>query len=142
MVVHTPSWLLDTNIISEAARPLPHPQVIEYMTRYSHELCTAAPVWHELRFGWLRLPDGQRKDKIGRYIQQVVSALEVVPYDEAAARIHATIRQECAQAGRTLAFVDGQIASIAMAHGLTLVTRNSKDFQQIQGLRMVDWFVA
>jgi len=138
--MHSNHWLLDTNIISEAAKPQPNAQVIEWMDRYTQELCTAAPVWHELRFGWLRMPDGQRKDKIGRYIQQVVSAIPVLPYDEAAARIHANIRCECAQIGFSLAFVDGQIASIAMAHGLTLVTRNLKDFQQVQGLRVVNWF--
>lgn len=134
------NWLLDTNIISEASKPQPNTQVLELIHRYQHEICTAAPVWHELRFGWLRMPEGQRKDKIGRYMQQVVSAIPVLPYDEAAARIHANIRQECAQVGLALAFVDGQIASVAMAHGLTLVTRNLKDFQHIQGLRVVNWF--
>lgn len=61
-------------------------------------------------------------------------------YDEVAARIHANIRRECEQTGLVLSFVDGQIASIAMAHGLTLVTRNLKDFENIQGLRVVSWF--
>lgn len=139
MVTHSSNWLLDTNILSEACKPQPNAQVLELMNRYKLEFCTAAPVWHELRFGWLRMPDGQRKDKIGRYIQQVVSAIAVLPYDEAAARIHANIRRECEQMGLVLSFVDGQIASIAMAHGLTLVTRNLKDFENIQGLRVVSW---
>ena len=37
-------------------------------------------------------------------------------------------------------FVDGQIAAIAMANGLTLVTRNFRDFECLPGLRVVDWF--
>ena len=61
-------------------------------------------------------------------------------YGEAAAWIHANIRREGEQMGLVLSFVDGQIASIAMAHGLTLVTRNLKDFENIQGLRVVSWF--
>ncbi|PMY00533.1 VapC toxin family PIN domain ribonuclease, partial [Pseudomonas sp. GW460-13] len=43
--------------------------------------------------------------------------------------------------GFTLPFVDGQIASVAIAHGLTLVTRNTKDFSELTGLRLANWFV-
>lgn len=42
--------------------------------------------------------------------------------------------------GLVLSFVDAQTASIAMAHGLTLVIRNIKDFGSIQGLRVLSWF--
>ncbi|MEN9430640.1 MAG: hypothetical protein RJA86_1499, partial [Pseudomonadota bacterium] len=56
--------------------------------------------------------------------------------------IHAQLRSEHEQKGLSLPFVDGQIASIAIAHGMTLVTRNLKDFSGIQGLRVVNWFDA
>jgi tRNA(fMet)-specific endonuclease VapC len=134
------SWLLDTNVLSEAVRPAPNPGVMENLARYDGELAIPAPVWHELRYGWLRMPDGQRKDMIGRYIQEVVAALQVLPYDAAAARIHAELRNERERSGTTLPFADGQIAAIAIAHGLTLVTRNSKDFAGLAGLRLADWF--
>ena len=42
--------------------------------------------------------------------------------------------------GNNIPFVDGQIAAIAMAQGLILVTRNTKDFQAIEGLRQINWF--
>jgi tRNA(fMet)-specific endonuclease VapC len=64
----------------------------------------------------------------------------VLPYDAAAARIHAELRSTCERTGRRLPFVDGQIAAIAMTHGLTLVTRNTKDFAEITGLRLQNWF--
>ncbi len=44
--------------------------------------------------------------------------------------------------GQPLPFVDGQIAAIAMAHGLTLITRNTRDFAAIKGLRLANWFTA
>jgi tRNA(fMet)-specific endonuclease VapC len=134
------SWLLDTNIISEAIRPRPEVAVMENLARYDGELAIPAPVWHELRYGWLRMPDGQRKDAVGRFVQEVVGTLPILPYDGAAARIHAELRQSREQAGFTLPFVDGQIASIAIAHGLTLVTRNTKDFAELAGLRLMNWF--
>lgn len=139
-MVSTVSWLLDTNIVSEAMRPRPEVAVMENLARYEGELAIPAPVWHELRFGWLRMPDGQRKDAVGRFVQDVVGTLPVLPYDAAAARIHAELRQSRERAGFTLPFVDGQIASVAIAHGLTLVTRNTKDFAELAGLRLANWF--
>lgn len=141
-MVSAPSWLLDTNILSEAMRPEPVASVMAHLSRHDGELAIAAPIWHELRYGWLRMPDGQRKDAIGHYIQDVVGVLPVLPYDANAARIHAELRTAAASAGMTLPFVDGQIAAIAMAQGLTLVTRNTKDFAALRGLRLANWFEA
>lgn len=135
-----PAWLLDSNVLSEAVRERPHPGVMDKLARHSAELAVPAPVWHELRYGWLRMPDGRRKDAIGRYLQEVVASLPVLPYDGAAARIHAELRAELERAGRPLPFADGQIAAIAIAQGLTLVTRNARDFDAIPGLRRADWF--
>lgn len=139
-MVSAVTWLLDTNVVSEAIRPQPNLTVMGNLKRYQGELTIAAPVWHELRFGWLRLPEGQRRDAIGRFVQDVVGQLPVLSYDASAARIHAELRAQRALGGQTLPFVDGQIAAIAIAHGATLVTRNTKDFAGLQGLRMVDWF--
>lgn len=138
----TSTWLLDTNVLSEAARPTPDAAVMAHLTRYASELVIAAPVWHELRLGWLRMPTGHRRDAIGRFVQEVASQLPVLPYDAQAARIHAELRTQRERAGQTLAFVDGQIAAIAIAHGATLVTRNTRDFVNLSGLRLVNWFQA
>ncbi|MGT2493305.1 PIN domain-containing protein, partial [Cupriavidus basilensis] len=81
------SWLLDTNIVSETMRPRPDAGVMANLARFDGELAIPAPVWHELRYGWLRLPDGQRKDAVGRFVQEVAGSLPVLPYDSAAARI-------------------------------------------------------
>lgn len=134
------SWLLDTNVLSEATRPVPDAAVMHALTRYSGELAIAAPVWHELRFGWLRMPEGRRKDAIGHYLHDVVGSLPVLPYDVAAARIHAETRIERKRDGMAMPFADGQIAAVAMAHGLTLVTRNQQDFSAIAGLRLANWW--
>jgi tRNA(fMet)-specific endonuclease VapC len=139
-MVSTVCWLLDTNVLSEALRPVPNAGVMAQLARYEGELGIAAPVLHELRFGWLRMPEGRRKDAIGRYIQDVIAVLPVLAYDAAAARTHALLRKESEHSGVVIPFVDGQIAAIAISHGLTLVTRNCKDFSSIQGLRLENWF--
>lgn len=134
------AWLLDTKVLSEATRPTPNAGVMVNLTRYQGELAIAAPVWHELRFGWLRMPAGQRRDAIGRFVQDVAGQLPVLPYDAQAARIHAELRAMREPLGQALPFVDGQIAAIAIARGITLVTRNTRDFADLPGLRLADWF--
>ena len=84
------------------------------------------------------MPQGQRKEMIGSFLHDIVSLIPTLSYHESAAKIHAEIRLEAQQNGLNIPFADGQIA--AMAQGLALVTRNSKDFQNISGLRLVDWF--
>lgn len=136
----TLSFLLDTNIVSETARSAPNEGVMGQLRRHEAEVALAAPVLHELRYAWLRLPEGKRRDAIGAHLQQVLAVLPVLAYDEAAAHVHAELRAQREAGGKPLPFVDGQIAAIAIAHGLTLVTRNLKDFQGLPGLRAVSWF--
>ena len=59
-MVKQPAWLLDTNILSEGIKPVPDAGVMANLQRQAHELAIPAPVWHELRFGWLRMPEGRR----------------------------------------------------------------------------------
>jgi tRNA(fMet)-specific endonuclease VapC len=141
-MVKTYSWLLDTNTLSEAMKPSPNAQVLQNLAQFSQQIAMPALVWHELRYGWLRMPSSKRKDAIGHYLHDVLSVFPIIAYDENAAKIHAQLCVENDIKGITLPFVDGQIAAIAMAQGLTLVTRNLKDFENIDGLRVLNWFSA
>ncbi len=57
--------------------------------------------------------------------------IPLLPYDETAATWHAEERTRLVTAGKTPAFVDGQIAAIAYTNNLTLVTNNTSDCQPI-----------
>ncbi|WP_148594300.1 type II toxin-antitoxin system VapC family toxin [Aquisphaera giovannonii] len=63
------------------------------------------------------------------------AASEVVPFDGAAATIHETLKGQRVRIGS----MDLRIASIALARGLILVTRNVRDFQRIPGLSTENW---
>ncbi len=80
-----------------------------------------------------------RKATLEDFIQNVAGELLILPYDAAAARVHAGLRWEAQRAGRTLLHIDAKIASSAIARGLMLVTRNLKDFEGIAGLRLSNW---
>jgi tRNA(fMet)-specific endonuclease VapC len=134
-------YLLDTNIVSEPVTPIPNRRVLTKLKKYEHELSTAAPVWHELVFGYERLPQSKKRTAIGEYLHQVVRAsIPILPYDEVAATWHAEERNRLSAAGRSPSFIDGQIAAVAHANRLTLVTRNVRDFAGFRGLKVENWF--
>lgn len=136
----SPRFLLDTNVLSEPLKPAPSGAVMDRLRAHRDALCTAAPVWNELLFGCYRLPPSRRRRTIEDYLFQTIErSLPIVPYDQAAAERHAAERARLTLAGRTPAFVDGQIAAIAQLHGLVLVTRNSDDFAHFQGLLRENW---
>jgi tRNA(fMet)-specific endonuclease VapC len=91
-------------------------------------------------FGCQRLPKGKRRDTLERYLIDVVHAsFPILPYDEAAAAWHASERARLERSGKPAAYVDGQIAAIAHVAGLTVVTRNTKDFKRFKDVSVVDW---
>ena len=133
-------YLLDTNVVSEPLRPKPARGVLDRLRRHQGELAIAAIVWHELRYGCARLPAGVRRDAIQRYLDDVVAAsFPILDYDRIAAEWHALERARLAALGSTPPFADGQIAAIAAARGLTLVTANAADFRAFKGLRVQNW---
>ena len=135
------SYLLDSNILSEPSRPRPDDQVRSRLEAHRHEVCTAAPIVHEMHYGLVRMPEGARKQHLIRYLDQVLHRpLTILPYDRDAALWHAGERARLASRGRMPPFVDGQIAAIAKVNDLILVTRNTGDFTQFAGLQVRNWF--
>lgn len=136
----TPRFLLDTNVVSEPLRPSPNDKLVTRLQQHQAELAIAAPVWHELWFGLHRLPVSAKRSAIETYLNEVVAVtMPVLAYDERAAEWHARERARLASAGKTPAFVDGQIAAIAVTHGLALVTLNKVDYQDFDDLAIENW---
>jgi tRNA(fMet)-specific endonuclease VapC len=136
-----PLYLLDTCIISEPLKPHPSTSVLERLETCGNRLAMPAIVWHELLYGVQRLPSGKRKQRLNAYLFDVLQpTVPIIAYDNHAAWIHADIRTRLAELGRTPSFADGQIAAIALAEGMVLVTRNVKDFSDIPLLTVVNWF--
>lgn len=133
-------WLLDTNVLAEPLRPLPAASVMQRLAAHEAEMALPVTVWQELNYGWLRMPAGRRRERIGSYLQAAVAPLPVLPLDAHAARIQADLRAQADRSGRPIDYPDSEIAAIAIAHGLTLVTRNIRDFEGRPGLQLADWF--
>ncbi|HYM62660.1 MAG TPA: type II toxin-antitoxin system VapC family toxin [Thermoanaerobaculia bacterium] len=136
----TARYLLDTSIVSSPVSKIPSPEVAKRLEKHAHESAIAAPVWHELLFGCDRLPPGKRRTTLEAYLRDVIQAsLQILAYDEAAARWHARERVRLEKLGRPAPYADGQIAAIARVNDLILVTANARDFAHFHELAVEDW---
>lgn len=134
-------YLLDTNVISEATRPIPNVNVVQNLTEHQREIVTASVVIHELLYGCFRLAESQKRQFLLEYINQIPLKMPILNYDLQAAQWHAQEKAKLSKIGKTPAFVDGQIASIAYCNNLILVTNNASDFRDFDNLRIENWFV-
>ncbi len=132
--------LLDTNVISEAARPNPHPGVLGRLADAEGSAAIAAVTWHELRYGVRRLPSSRRREALEIFVRGLPNRFPVLPYDQRTAEWHAAERARLERAGRQPSFADGQIAATAVSHDLVLVTRNLSDFVAFADLRIESWW--
>jgi len=133
-------YLLDTSIVSSPVSKTPNPEIVRRLDKHGLECAIAAPVWHELTYGCRRLPKGKRRAALETYLHDVVQAsFPILPYDEVAATWHGHERARLDVLGRPAPYVDGQIAAIAHANGLVLVTVNAKDFARFKELEIENW---
>ena len=133
-------YLLDTNVLSEAIKPHPDKKVMDMLKKNNDEIFTASPVWHELQYGYRRLPSSRKREIIAAFLNDVVlPSIPILPYDEKAAELHAEERARLSLNGVALPFVDGQIASIAVVNNLILVTRNISDFVRFNNIKLENW---
>jgi tRNA(fMet)-specific endonuclease VapC len=133
-------YLLDTNIVSEGLKSRPNERVLQRIQNNDGLMATAAIVWHELLFGAVRSPSKQKRHLIEAYLDSVIRPnLPILPYDERAASWHAQERARLSSVGKTPPFADGQIASIACANQLVLVTKNLQDFRAFRDLLLESW---
>ncbi len=131
-------YLLDTNTISDPSRPVPNLGILRRLRQYDGEVALAAPVWHELRFGLERLPPSKKRQKVEDFLR-TLEELPVLAYDAAAAEWHARERARLESIGKVPPFLDGQIAAVANANRLIVVTSNVKDFEIFDGISIEDW---
>jgi tRNA(fMet)-specific endonuclease VapC len=71
--------------------------------------------------------------------QKFLTLFYSLPFDDVAAEYYGRIRADLARVGAPIGNNDLMIASIALAHGLILVTHNLKEFQRVPRLRIEDW---
>ena len=137
--------LLDTNVLSEFMRPRPASQVVAWLdAQAAHALHVSAVAQAEIELGLALMPAGKRQAGLAAAAQAMFDedfAGRCLPFDAAAATHYARIVAARTRMGRPVSVEDAQIAAIALAQGLRLATRNTADFEGIEGLRVIDPWV-
>jgi len=123
-------YLLDTNIISQVTKPEPNEKLITNLDFHSGTCAISSITWFELLNGVGLLPESKKKEKLTTFLYDYVqSSFDIIPYDSHAAFINSEITSRLIPQGKSTPILDTQIASIAIANNLILVTENFKDFE-------------
>lgn len=123
--------VLDTNIVSEAMKPEPHPAVRAWLNDQAAETLYLSSVsLAELLFGIATLPAGKRKEKLGQALDGLLELFRnrVLPFDTAAAQCYAKLAVTARTSGRGFPTPDGYIAAIAASKGFIVASRDTAPF--------------
>ena len=132
-------FLLDANVISEPVAELPRPEVITWLRWNEAESVTSSVVVAELDYGIQLMPVGRRRARLESWLSGILEYLQVVPFDLEEAREWSRLMARLTLEGKPLPTKDAMIAATAVVHGLTVVTRNVRDFERT-GVALVNPF--
>jgi toxin FitB len=125
-------WLLDTNILSELRRPKPELKVVGFVAKQSLEsLHISVVTLAEIRFGIEVLPDVTRRSELNDWLAHKVRPMfeqRVLPITEDVTLKCRLLVEEGRKIGHTFSQPDLIIAATAQHHGLTIVSRDVRDY--------------
>lgn len=136
--------LLDTNVVSEAMKPEPHPAVRNWLDEQAAEtLYLSSVTVAELAFGIGALPGGKRRDKLTSTLDGVLElfADRILSFDTKAARRYADLAVKARAAGKGFPTPDGYIAAIAASHDFAVASRDTSAFTAA-GIAVIDPWTA
>lgn len=125
------SWLLDTDVLSQAARKDGDPRVVYWLHAEKDRCYTSTVVIAQLAY-WVRTKRGARRAELQAWLSRLVAAMQgrILGFNISVA--HAWADQEAAleKCGKRMPVEDSYIAATAKRYGLTVVTGNEKDFNR------------
>lgn len=131
-------FLIDTNCISELIRPQPDRRVMEWMDATNEALLYLSVLTlGEIRKGLAALPQGTRRTKLETWLEIDLKTRfhgRILLVDAAVAD-----RFETKRKGKSLPVIDGLLASTALHHNLTVVSRNVSDFANARVAVLNPW---
>ena len=123
--------LVDTNVISEIWRPAGDRQVVARFAALGDEVQISALTFGELFFGIQELPDGRKKTALEESYHTIRTTYrdKVLPVSLEISETWGRMQARLRALGRPTPMIDGLIAATALHHDLTLMTRNTRDFE-------------
>ncbi len=136
-------WLLDTNILSELRRPKPEPKVLAFIAAQPLEqLCVSAVTFAEVRFGIELVSDARKRADLNDWLAHMVRPMfegRVLQVSEDAMFKWRLLVEEGCKARHTFSQPDLIIAATALCHGLTVVSRDTSDYERARVAVMNPW---
>lgn len=121
-------FLLDTNVLSEPARPRPDPRVVKWLRAQSPlDLAISVLALGEIAKDVSLLPAGTRREALAAWLASDLPRRfsgRLLPVDARVSLRWGELAAEARRTGRELPVIDGLLLATAAAHGLTLVTRD------------------
>lgn len=102
-------------------------------------IAVPTPVVYELETGIAKSVQPARRRS---QLDALLAVVTILPFDVDEARASAALRGRLEAAGTPIGPIDNLIAGTALAHGATLVTRNTEEFGRVEGLRLANWYEA
>jgi toxin FitB len=139
-------WLLDTNILSELRRLKPEPKVVGFVAKQPLEsLHISIVTLAEIRFGIEVLPDVTRRSELNDWLTHKVRPIfeqRVLPVTEDVMLKWRLLVEEGRKIGHTFSQPDLIIAATAQHHDLTIVSRDTSDFEKARVAVLNPWVEA
>jgi len=134
-------YLFDTDAISQIIKKNPSLPFIKRLASIlpEHQFTTTITVG-EMVYG------AYKSNRPSYFIEKLDSMvwpnINILPFDKGAAKIYGRLRADMEKRGLTLTEPDMRIASIALHHGLIVVTGNVRHFSKVHGLKIENWLEA
>jgi toxin FitB len=123
-------YLLDTDVLSESSNPQPNERVMAWLDAHDHETHLSTISLGEMVKGIELLPVGKRRKEIADWFGRLErwAGPRLLSPTKDVMREWGRLCARHERKGRRLPVLDSLIAATALAHGLTLVTRNTSDY--------------
>ncbi len=131
-------FLLDTNACIGLLNGTSEALAARLRARRPSDVLLCAVVKAELTFGAYR---SQRMAENLRVLKRFFEPFASLPFDDACVDVYGRIRSDLERAGTPIGPYDLMIAATALAHDLTLVTANTREFGRVPGLSIENWEV-
>jgi predicted nucleic acid-binding protein len=135
------TFLVDANVLSEPTKATPDQRVLDWLRRHERDIAVDPIILGEVRFGILLLPKGKRRTRLEQWFGAGIQRLHCLPWEAETGLRWAELLASLRRSGRAMPVKDSLIAATALVHGLTVATRNDRDFATA-GVRIVNPFDA
>ncbi|MDP3236109.1 MAG: type II toxin-antitoxin system VapC family toxin [Myxococcales bacterium] len=134
-------YLLDTNVLCEPTRHQASEPVTQWLLSQTSVKVSAISLM-EIEYGLSRLPKGEKRDRLTKWVEGVLAspAIEIVSVDAAVARSAGRLKRLAEAGRRPRPNADLIIAACAQVTGSVVATRNTADFEGL-GVPLLNPFV-